>query len=308
MSNLGKTYDMSFSRNQNRIVGRLIGYAIEYGPITVRGLFYVILTTKGADGQPLITKKDDEKIGKLITKLRRAGAIAWHLVVDGSRQCHEALTFPSIEERIDFALTNFRLDPWYEKAEWIGFLIERDALTNVIRPTTDRFAVPLWPVRGYSSLTVLRNIAERIVKDGRRCFLYQLGDLDPSGDHATGEAREEINDFVAEIAAKTGVEPPPLTFERLAINLDQLDTMRIGDAQVLLRDLGRPTNRKDPRLAGYEAKYGVGFPSFELDILPPPVLRGMVEEAIHRHIDDDEIKELVRLAQWDVAEVRRKLA
>jgi hypothetical protein len=75
-------------------------------------------------------------------------------------------------------------------------LIEKDALTGVIEPATDYSAVPLYPVRGYNSLTMLRQIAERIANDDRPAFIYQLGDLDPSGDHATEEAREEIFNFV----------------------------------------------------------------------------------------------------------------
>jgi hypothetical protein len=46
-------------------------------------------------------------------------------------------------------------------------LVEKDALTGVIEPVTDRYAVPLWPVRGYNSHTKLREIALRVQRDGR---------------------------------------------------------------------------------------------------------------------------------------------
>jgi hypothetical protein len=65
MSNLGKTYDRSFARNTPAIREKLMSYAAEYGPITVRGLFYAILAAG------LITKDDDEKIGRLVAKMRR---------------------------------------------------------------------------------------------------------------------------------------------------------------------------------------------------------------------------------------------
>jgi hypothetical protein len=63
--------------------------------------------------------------------------------------------------------------------------------------------------------------------------------------------------------------------------------MLIGEAETPLLNLGRPTNRKDPRLAGFESKYGDGFPSFELDIIPPPVLRGIVQAAIEKNISSE---------------------
>jgi hypothetical protein len=57
----------------------------------------------------------------------------------------------------------------------------------------------------------------------------------------------------------------------------------------------------------YEAKYGAGFPSFELDIIPPPTLREMVERAIRRHIDDDEIEAGARQAELETGAIREKL-
>jgi hypothetical protein len=219
-------------------------------------------------------------------------------VVDGSRQCHEPWTHRTVRDGVTAMLDVVRLDPWATKRETVIVLIEKDALTGVIEPVTDRYAVPLYPVRGYNSLTKLREIAMRIHNDGRPCAIYQLGDLDPSGDHATEVAREEILGFAPDA---------DISFERLAINADQLDAMRIGEEGRFLSEFARPTNRKDPRLPGYGAKYGVGFPSFELDIIPPPTLREMVEAAILRHIGADEIEAAERRASRQAGEIRRRL-
>jgi hypothetical protein len=181
---------------------------------------------------------------------------------------HQPITYSSLVNGVDNALEWMRVDPWAKKRETVMVLVEKDALTGVIEPVTDRYAVPLWPVRGYNSLTKLREIALRIRDDGRPCMIYQLGDLDPSGDHATEEAQEEIMGFASDA---------DITFERLAINWEQVATMEIGDEGRLLSDFSRETTKSDPRLKGYEAKYGEGFPSFELDIIPPPRLREMVE-------------------------------
>jgi hypothetical protein len=157
--------------------------------------------------------------------------------------------------------------------------------------------VPLYPVRGYNSLTKLREVALRIVRDGRPAFVYQLGDLDPSGEDATEKAREAITDFAPDA---------DITFERLALNEDQPDTMEIEGR--LLREFGRGTTKTDPRLEGYEAKYGADFPSFELDIIPPSTLREMVRDAIRRHMSDDEIEAAARQAESEANEIRSKLA
>jgi hypothetical protein len=305
MTNLGKKYDMSFSRNEPNIRERLLQYAAQYGPITVRGLYYAVLAAG------LIDKSEDnsKKLGRLVTKLRRDGILPWESVVDGSRSVHAPPMYPSIRDGVGEMLDYIRIDPWATKRHTVIVLIEKDALTGVIEPTTRHYGVPLWPVRGYSSLTVLREIAERIFNDGRPCFVYQLGDLDPSGDHATEEAREEIIGFLAEFESKTRRRAPRVVFERLAINPGQLNTMMIGegvDARRLF-DFGRETSRKDPRYGGYVAKYGAGFPSFELDIIPPPVLRQIVQDAIRRHISDAEIEAGNRRARRQARDITRTL-
>jgi hypothetical protein len=51
----------------------------------------------------------------------------------------------------------------------------------------------------------------------------------------------------------------------------------------------------------------VTTPSFELDIIPPPALREMVQAAIRRHVGDDEIEAAARCAHRQAAEIRGKL-
>jgi hypothetical protein len=170
----------------------------------------------------------------------------------------------------------------------------------VIEPATDELVTPLYPVRGYNSLTMLREIARRIARDERPAFIYQLGDLDPSGDHATEEAQDEIFDFVRDDFGSM-IE---LNFERLAINYHQVDTLMVGEGFQPISAFARETNRKDPRLTGYERKYGDGFPSFELDIIQPLMLRQMVRDAIERHISVGEVEEAARLAAEQADAIR----
>jgi hypothetical protein len=298
---MSKTYDLSFSRAKDAIREKILDYAARYGPITVRGLYYAVLAAG------LIDKSEDnsKKIGRLFADLRRKGELDWDRIVDGSRTVHEPWTHRTVREGVEDMLGVIRIDPWASMRETVMVLIEKDALTGVIEPVTGHYAVPLYPVRGYNSLTKLREIAGRIVRDGRPCTVYQLGDLDPSGDHATEEARQEILDFVVEIASAEDM--PIVTFERLAITRDEVDTLRIGDERRRLAEFGRETKRSDPRVKGYEAKYGAGFESFELDIIPPPMLRAIVLGAIRRHIADEEIEACEREARRQVEEIRGML-
>jgi hypothetical protein len=218
--NYGKRYNMSFSRAKDTIRDKLLSYAAEYGPITVRGLFYAVLAAG------LIDKADDEKIGRLVAQLRREGALDWDLVVDGSRQCHEAWTHRSVRAGVESMLDIMRIDPWAKKRKTVIVLIEKDALTGVIEPVTNRYAVPLYPVRGYNSLTKLREIALRIRNDGRPCAVYQLGDLDPSGDHATEEAKFWFPTVLVAITALGGVFARIDAHHRLGVSSRQITITR----------------------------------------------------------------------------------
>ena len=68
-ANFGKTYDMSFSRNHGPIREKLLSYAVQYGPITVRGLYYAVLAAGLIDKGEAIAKK----LGTFVTALRRRG-------------------------------------------------------------------------------------------------------------------------------------------------------------------------------------------------------------------------------------------
>lgn len=71
-----------------------------------------------------------------------------------------------------------------------------------------------------------------------------------------------------------------LTFTRLAVLPHQIEDMDLPT---------RPTKQSDSRSRSFEGE------SVEVDAIPAPVLRRMVEEAILRHVDDDELAALERI-------------
>jgi hypothetical protein len=109
MSNLGMTYDRSFARNTPASTEKLTRHAAENAPVTVRQLFYAVLTTG------LISKTDDGKIGRLVAKLRREGDIPWDQVTDGSRDCHEPAAYRTLMHGVAHLLPGIRVNPWADK-------------------------------------------------------------------------------------------------------------------------------------------------------------------------------------------------
>jgi hypothetical protein len=298
VSNLGKKYDMSFSRNREAIEDALMGFADKYRPVTVRQLYYQCVVLA------LVVKDEGsyKKIGTLVKILRENEIMPWDWVRDGSRGFIESAMYDTVSEGVASALHWIRLNPWKDKPETVLILVEKDALSSVLEEVTDPYGVTLLPGRGFCSVTKLKEAAERVQRDGRPCYVYQLGDFDPSGESAMVVTRRTFERYAPD--AK-------FIFETLALKPEQLLEMD----RVRLEAALRPIKDKDTRAASFRAKYdawfrehlGIECQCVELDALEPDYLRDLVRAAIQRHITDDEIETCRIRAEREAATIRRKL-
>jgi hypothetical protein len=103
-------------------------------------------------------------------------------------------------------------------------------------------------------------------------FIYQLGDHDPSGVDAWRAFTDKVFGFVAE---RYGDAESWLHFERLAVTAAQITTMNLPT---------RPTKQTDSRAAKFDGE------SVEVDAIPAPVLRQLIEDAITQYIDPDALR------------------
>jgi len=157
---------------------------------------------------------------------------------------------------------------------YVEIWVEKDALAGVIAPVTQEYNVPLYVARGYASKTVIYDAAQDIKRIGKPAFIYHFGDFDPSGVDASYQIRDGLMKHGADI-----------TFERVAVTPAQIEDLNLPT---------RKTKPQDPR----SKKWG-DHPSVELDALPVPVLRTLVERSIKKHID---FVEWERMLQVEAAE------
>jgi hypothetical protein len=162
--------------------------------------------------------------------------------------------------------------------------------------------VTLLPGRGFCSIPKLKEAAERVENDGRPCYVYQMGDFDPSGLSAMETTRRALQRYAPNAE---------FIFETLALRPEQLEEMD----RVRLEAALRPIKDDDTRAASFRAKYsawfrehlGIECQCIELDALEPDYLRDLVREAIRRHITDQEIETRRIQAEREAAAIRRKL-
>ena len=93
-------------------------------------------------------------------------------------------TWTSVDQMLEDASESYRRALWHDQPVYVEILSEKDAITGAISPVTREWDVPLGIVRGYSSETFCWHTARDLrdnIEDGKHCYLYQLGDHDPSG-------------------------------------------------------------------------------------------------------------------------------
>ncbi len=162
---------------------------------------------------------------------------------------------------LDNTAASYRRALWHDQPVQVIVLSEKDAMSGVVYPVTNRWDVELGIARGYASETFAYSIAEAIAETRKLTYIYQLGGHDPSGLDAWRSFEATVRGFGLGGAAE---------FEWLAVTEDQTEHYRLPT---------RPTKATDSRAARFAGR------SVEVDAIPAPELRRIVEDAITQHID-----------------------
>jgi hypothetical protein len=159
---------------------RVVEIIEDENPATVRQVYYQ------AEVYKLVGKTDGDydKIQSMLTDLRRNGTIPYEWIVDEGRRVREPYTVEGIVGALNDTRSQHRKDPWHAVEDYVQIWIEKNALLGVVEPVTSEYAVPLHSAVGYSSISFLHKTAQALKYLERPIYVYQFGDLDPSGAHA----------------------------------------------------------------------------------------------------------------------------
>lgn len=224
--------------------------------LTVRQIYYA-LTVRGI---VLKTEPGYRQTCYHLKRMRENDDIPHGWIADNTRFHIKPDTDTSLEAALVRWQKAYRRDLWVNQKDYVEIWIEKDALAGVIQPITDKYDVPLFVSRGYSSITFIYEAAEDIKSVGKPAYIYHFGDYDPSGVDAAHKIEQGLRQHGADIH-----------FERVAITEEQIGALHLPT---------RATKETDPR-----AKKWGNRPSVELDALPATYLRALVEYCITKHID-----------------------
>jgi hypothetical protein len=237
-------------------------------PMTVRQVFYQ------ATVQGIVEKSEAgyTKVQTDLVKMRREGELPYHWLADNTRWQRKPNTFGSVEEALEETARLYRKSLWAGADAYVEIWLEKDALSGVIYPITSKYDVPLMVARGYASLSFLHTAAEYINDLDVPTYIYHLGDYDPSGVNAG----EKIEETLRELAPRAEIY-----FERIGVT-----SMQIRDWDLPTR----PTKTSDTRARNF------GEVSVELDAIRPDQLRGLVQDAIERHLPPEQFN-ILKIAE-----------
>jgi len=248
-------------------------------PMIVRQAYYQA-TVRGICEK---TENGYDAVQRDLVLLRQSGEVP----LTGSSIIQEpairVYTCSSIEDALADTIQQYRKSLWDGADCEVQIWIEKDSLSGIVQPITDKYDVPLMVVRGYSSISFAYEAA-RGMRTDVPVYVYHFGDLDPSGVNAGEKIEEALREYAPDAE---------IHFERVAVTPQQVTMWNLPS---------RPNKKSDSRTKQFAKKHAA---SVELDAIDPNVLRQLVEGAIQRHMPPDVYADLMRQEQREKRAIRQ---
>ncbi len=245
-------------------------------PASVRAVCYRLFTLGLL---PDMSKNATNRVSTQLVYAREQGIIPWEWVVDETREAERVSTWSNPDEIINAAVRGYRRDYWQDQPVRVEVWSEKGTVRGTLAPVLQEYGVTFRVMHGFASATALNTIAEASNASDKPLYALYAGDYDPSGL------------FMSE------VDLP----ERLQRYGGQVNLRRVAllarDTQGLLY-FDAQTKAKDGRYAWYCERYGRRC--WELDAMPPPLLRQRVKAEIRRHILLDRWERAVEVERAEV--------
>jgi len=236
--------------------------------LTLRQLYYQFVSL----GIVPNSERSYKNLGRLISDARLAGLIDWDAIEDRGRFLRALESWEDPEDMLRSSSESHHLRRWDNQDAHVEVWIEKDALVGVAVLACQKWDVPLFSCRGYTSQTAVWEASQRLVTAGRQGktpVIIHLGDHDPSGIDMTRDIKDRLELFCRMHRSETPV------IHRIALEMDQVKQYKPPP---------NPTKLTDTRAWDYVNKYG--SESWELDALKPQVLMALIEAAIQPWISD----------------------
>lgn len=246
--------------------------------LTLRQLYYQFVSKDLIPNR----QKEYKRLGSIINDGRLAGLIDWDAIEDRGRNLQRLSSWNSPSSIIDACAKQFRYDLWQDQDHYIEVWIEKEALIGVVAVPCDKWRVPHFACKGYTSQSEMwdagYNRLRRQKRQGKQITILHLGDHDPSGIDMTRDIEDRLSMFVG----------GQVEIVRIALNMDQVEEYDPPP---------NPAKTTDSRFESYSLEYGDD--SWELDALSPNVIAELIEKEVEERLD---------MEVWEESQVREEEA
>ena len=223
-------------------------------PVSIRHIFYRMVT------QDLVEKADKgyQQLQKATVDMRVNGALPYGWIEDSSRHAYWNTGYADVGNFAEVAASIYRRDYWTRTDTPVEVWCESRSLVGALGQVCREYVVALFPSGGFSSMSFTYQAATHIIKSERaHAVILYVGDYDQAGVLIDKAIERRLREFLVDW-------PGVLTFARLAVNDDQIDTMGLPT---------RPPKASDTR--SKEVTRAV-----EAEAIPAPTMREIVSSAL----------------------------
>ena len=270
---------VTWSDKKETIVARIISTVDRYRAmgyrLTLRQLHYQFVSQNWIINHIMAYKK----LGLILDDCRYAGVVDWNSIVDRGREPHLLWSTDCVKNGLQtFHDDHYRIDRQDEQDVHVEVWTEKDALSEIMERSTEKFHIRLCVNKGYTSSSAVYESYERfceIIESGRKVVILYFGDHDPSGLDMVRDIRARLTNMFAN-GDKLGYD----------VGRDEFEVLLIGLTMAQIKQYKCPTNPAkltDTRAAQYIKLFGKNC--WEVDALPPEALTKILETNIAKHID-----------------------
>lgn len=257
-------YNLGLLLEINRILDeyREAGYVL-----TVRQLYYQLVAHDLIPND----QRSYKRIIDLVSNGRLAGLIDWDMITDRARHTVWAPHWSHPANAVRTVQRVFQIDKWADQECYVEVICEKDALSGVLEDVCAELDIRYTAARGYMSLSIVREIAQRFWRASahdKHCVLVYLGDHDPSGLDMIRDIDERLQMF------HDGEDLVAIT--HAALTMEQIETLNPPE---------NPAKISDSRFRNYALEHG--YSSWELDAIPPDILTEIVTQAVLSYREED---------------------
>ena len=275
---------------------RIVRIAGASHPLSVRNLFYQLLSDDGSGATVEKSEAAYQKVGRLKTLLCRDRSIPWHYFADSSRVSYDNDGYDGLgdDEFMDRVANLYRRNYWDTTSIYPQLWVESRSLAPTLAGIARDLGVSLYPSGGMSSDTFVYGAAVEAVFTGReKMVVVYVGDYDPAGLQIADTLETKLIEHLDYAAEDYDRDAPTLTFERVAITEQQII------------DHGLPT--KPVKATQSRKRYDISQ-TVEAEAMPPAILREIVAAAFEPMVDQRQMAMLREVEAAERHNLRERLA